>query len=460
MPPSGTWLRRPSGHGCSRRPISLFGCPGPAAISVTQPNGTLVAVKLTVQVRLGTTTEQMRSLLSTLVTCNQAANAASQVAFANGAARRHMSMRSLQKLAYDELKLTLSAQPSLLTISKVAAAYSTLRANLREGRYGKPGSKRRARVEAKPVRFRSDAAQPYDDRCLSWQHSPTDPARGTVSIWTVDGRLKDIAYVGQPGQVAMLRSWRQGETDLLVRRDGAGAPTAFLVATVDVPAGALADGPHLFSPEGWVGVDMGIENIAVTSDRPLAKELMGRFGADATDGPGGEGKVSARRKKNRQLREKLQKKGTKSAKRLLKKRSRKESRFAADVNHQISKRIVAEAKRTGRGIAREDLTGIRERVRLRKPQRATHSSWAFAQLAEFLDYKAAREGVPMAEVDPANTSRRCTRCGHTEKGNRPSQAEFCCRACGFVEHADLVGADNIAYKAPQAWAQSTVPSAA
>lgn len=74
-----------------------------------------------------------------------------------------------------------------------------------------------------------------------------------------------------------------------------------------------------------------------------------------------------RRTRNRELRHTLQMKNTKSAKRLLRQRARKEARFAADVNHQISKRIVAEAERTGRGIAVEELTGIRERVRLRKP---------------------------------------------------------------------------------------------
>jgi putative transposase len=51
----------------------------------------------------------------------------------------------------------------------------------------------------------------------------------------------------------------------------------------------------------------------------------------------------------------LQAKKTSSSRRLLKKRRRKEARFAADVNHQISKRIVAAAERTGRGIAVEEL---------------------------------------------------------------------------------------------------------
>ena len=102
----------------------------------------------------------------------------------------------------------------------------------------------------------------------------------------------------------------------------------------------------------------------------------------------------------RALRAKLQAKGTKSAKRLLRKRSRKETRFAADTNHVIAKRIVTEAQRTGRGIALEDLTGIRARVRLRKPQRVTLHSWAFAQLGQFTAYKAALAGVPVVHVDP------------------------------------------------------------
>jgi putative transposase len=69
---------------------------------------------------------------------------------------------------------------------------------------------------------------------------------------------------------------------------------------------------------------------------------------------------------------------------------------------------VAEAERTGHGIAVEELTGIRERVRLRKPQRATLHSWAFAQLGSFLAYKAKQAGVAFVEVDPAYTSQMCS----------------------------------------------------
>ena len=61
---------------------------------------------------------------------------------------------------------------------------------------------------------------------------------------------------------------------------------------------------------------------------------------------------------------------------------------------------MTEAERACRGIALEDLGGIRERVRLHKPQRGTLHSWSFAQLGTYIAYKAARAGVPVAFVDP------------------------------------------------------------
>src|SRR5208283_4961874 len=111
---------------------------------------------------------------------------------------------------------------------------------------------------------------------------------------------------------------------------------------------------------------------------------------------------------------KLQSRQTPSAKRRLKKLSGKESRFARGVNHCISKQIVENAKRTECGVAIEDLTYIRERIRARRRQRAVLHSWAFAQLRAFLEYKAALAGVPLFTVDPRNSSRECSACGHAD----------------------------------------------
>ena len=371
------------------------------------------------------TPEQSDALARTLALCNSAANTAS----ATGFARKVTTPRALQRLAYQDMKeLGLSAQPALHVLRKTAGAYAALRANAKNGNLGRPASARYLKAMDKPIQFRADAAQPFDDRCLSWNHTAQ-----TVSIWTVDGRIRNIAFVGEPGQLAMLAEHRQGESDLLTHQG-----KWYLLATVDVPAATLVE------PDGFIGVDMGIVNIATTS---AGQNWSGD-------------RINRLRHKNRRLRAKLQAKGTKSAKRLLKKISGREARFSADTNHLISKRIVTEAKRTGKGIAVEDLTGIRSRVRLRKPQRVMLHSWAFAQLGAFLSYKAEAAGLAFVQVDPAYTSQQCNACGHIDKLNRIDQATFACRSCGVSLNADLNASMNIADRGVRAWGAVTLPYAA
>ncbi|MGC5023092.1 hypothetical protein, partial [Micromonospora sp. DT47] len=135
-------------------------------------------------------------------------------------------------------------------------------ANIKAGNYGKPGSQRRRRVEATPVRLRWDAAQPYDARMLSWQSD----ARA-VSVWTIDGRLKGVAYTGSPDQLKAVAELPVGESDL-VHRDGMW----FLYATVEVAEADPVD------PQGFLGVDLGVVNIATDSDgRAYAGEKLNRY---------------------------------------------------------------------------------------------------------------------------------------------------------------------------------------
>ncbi|NVI92216.1 RNA-guided endonuclease TnpB family protein, partial [Actinomadura sp. BRA 177] len=322
-------------------------------------------MKLVVQIKLLPDAATEAALRETLKLCNQAACHASRRAHATGIKGK----TALQRLVYDELKaMGLSAQPAIHCVRKVAGAYATLAENLKAGSYGPVGSRRRAAVEGAPVRFRKDAAQPFDDRSLSWQ---TD-AR-TVSIWTVHGRHKNVAFACSAEQAKMLAAHRQGESDLVWR-----GGCFYLYATCDLP-----HAPE-YVPDGFTGVDLGIVNIATTCDGTVHSGK----------------RVNQVRHRNRRLRGKLQAKGTKSAKRLLRHLSGREARFAADTNHRISKSIVTEAQRTTHGIALEDLGGIRARVRLRKPQRVTLHTWSFAQLGAFIAYKAERAGAPVVFVDP------------------------------------------------------------
>jgi putative transposase len=368
---------------------------------------------------------QEAALRDTLALCNQAANYTSQVAHRTSVTGK----QSLQRLVYGDLKaMGLSAQPAIHVARKVAGAYAALRANIRAGNLSGSDSKRRHRTESRPLRFRANAAQPFDDRCLSWQLD-----RRSVSIWTVAGRKAGIPFACSAAQMACLRKHRQGESDLVCRDS-----KWFLYATCQLPEADLR------KPAGFIGVDLGIANIATTSD---GTRHAGRH-------------LNRVRHRNRALRRKLQTKGTKSAKRLLHKRARKESLFVTDTNHRIAKRIVTEAERTGRGIALEDLQGIRGRVRLRKPQRIMLHSWAFAQLGRFIAYKAARAGVAVIYVDPAYTSQGCSACRHIDRKNRPDQATFCCTSCGFAKHADVNAARNIAQRGVAGWAAVSQPHAA
>ena len=112
----------------------------------------------------------------------------------------------------------------------------------------------------------------------------------------------------------------------------------------------------------------------------------------------------------------------------------------AHINHCLSKALVERAQINGAAIALEELTGIRGRVQGSKRFNRMMSSWAFAQLRQFIEYKAALAKVPVISVDPRSSSRTCSGCG--ERGVR-DRADFHCNACGFHVHSDLNAARNL-----------------
>ena len=337
--------------------------------------------------KLQPTPEQAYALLRTLETANKACDRLSELAWE----AQEFGQYSLHKAFYRTIRdeFPLSAQVVVRLNAKVADAY---------------------KIDQKVQRqFRTHGSISYDLRILSWNLE-----KSRVNIWTVEGRQKVPFVCGDHHRE--LIGFQRGETDLVYRDK-----EWFLFTTVDVP-----DQKEKEAVE-WIGVDMGLVAIAQTSDGT-------RFAGST---------VNSRRARNARLRRKLQKKGTKAAKRLMRRRRRKEQRFAADVNHQISKKIVGAAQRTESGIALEDLKGVRARVRASKKQRRSLHSWSFGQLQGFILYKAKRAGVPVRFVDPRNTSRTCGACGCVDKRNRKSQAAFRCVACGHTDNADSNAAENI-----------------
>jgi IS605 OrfB family transposase len=359
-------------------------------------------MKVMAQIKLNATPDQAQALKLTIERANAACNQISEVVWLEKLYRQF----SLHRRVYTRVreKFGLGSQLAILLIAKVTDAYKL--------------NKTKQRV------FKKHGSITYDSRILTYFTK-----RKEVSIWVLGlGRIK-IPYTAGNRQLRFLE-FQQGESDL-VYRDGEW----FLHATCNV------EEPEPYDPEDILGVDLGVTNIAVTSD--------------------GKGVSSKAVEDNRvwyqTRRSALQSVGTKSAKRRLKQLSGRQSRFQRDTNHRISKELVLEAKRTKRAIALEDLRGIRSRTRVipGSVNRAKASNWSFFQLRSFIQYKALVAGVPVILINPAYTSQRCSACGHIEKANRKSQSGFQCCACGHEIHADLNAARNIQAKAQGVW--STAP---
>jgi IS605 OrfB family transposase len=170
-----------------------------------------------------------------------------------------------------------------------------------------------------------------------------------------------------------------------------------------------------------LGLDRGIINIVATSkgDKYSGKE------------------VRKHRRKHLHNRKTCQAKGTRSAKRRLKKMSGREKRFSKDVNHVVSKWICSMPETT---FVLEDLS--RNRKKKGKKFNKRISDWSFYQLEQFLKYKSEACGKKVVYVDARYTSQKCSCCGSIDKKSR-NGGNYVCVRCGYSEHSDLNAAKNI-----------------
>lgn len=326
---------------------------------------------------------QAKSLLATMKESNRACNEISEYAWAH----KVFNQFKLHKGTYHAVRKSyiLSAQSVVRCISKVADAYKL--------------DKKKQRT------FKLLGAITYDVRILSYSID-----KRIASLWSVDGRLK-IPFLCHNEKFL---PYIKGEADLVTKKG-----KWYLFQTVEVPEDDVLD------VEDFLGVDFGLVNIATlsTGEKMSGKELE---------------KYRITRQK---VRSSIQSKGTKGAKKALKRLSGRERRTASIVNHTIAKRIVETAKHGNKGIALEDLTGIRKNSEFKgEVFRTRVGRWNFSQLRGFIEYKARRSGVPVVVVDPRYTSQTCNFCKHLGSRNGES---FTCTACGYSEHADANAARNI-----------------
>jgi len=344
-------------------------------------------VKLVAPVRLLPDAQQAALLRATLERCNAACAWIAETANEKCIRRQY----DIHHAVYAETRTRfgLTAQAAVRCISKVADSL-------------KVGDEDAIRA------FRPHAAQPYDERIF--RLLPGD----RVSIWTLTGRIVVPFTCGQRQREMIARA--KGQADLMLVRG-----KWMLALTCD------ANASPAYTPIDVLGVDLGVVNLACDN---LGNTYTGKH-------------VETVRRRQHTRRRALQKKGTRSAKRALRRASGRQARFQRHTNHCISKAIVAVAQRDRCAIALEDLSGIRDRVQAPRRQRARLHNWGFHEERALITYKAFQCGAPIVLVDPRNTSRECPCCHLIDKRNRKTRDDFVCIRCGFAGPADHIAGINI-----------------
>jgi len=206
---------------------------------------------------------------------------------------------------------------------------------------------------------------------------------------------------------------------MTIKRNRAGQWFVIFACEVDVK-------PVNNTSKKEIGIDVGIESFATTSD--------GVF----VDNPRYLIKAEKRLKLlgRRLSRKKKDSKNRRKAKYLLAKQYLKVSNQRLDFLHKLSHELMKDNKT----IVVEDLNikGMIHNHHLAK--HISDASWG--SFIKMLEYKAVTSGSTLIKVNPKNTSKTCSNCGAIN--NIPlKQREYHCSVCGFVCHRDLNASINI-----------------
>lgn len=353
----------------------------------------------TIIVQLKTTPEQDTVLHRTMVAHTQCFNEVARVGFSQGCSNGI----ELHKQTYYPLRIEHPDLPAQLVCAARVKATEAVKSAL--DRLKKGRTTRTPHAQFCPIRY--DARSYW----VKWESM-------TCSLATMNGRVQMGFTV--PAHAHKYVGGKVCSADLCYAR---GRFTLHIVVSLPDP---------VIPPSSEViGVDLGLNRPAVTSNRHFLGERRWR----------------EQERRIFRTRRKLQAKGTKSAKRHLKKLSGKLLRQRKDHDHVLSKRIVQNAT-PGATIVIENLTHIRSTSKIGRrgknldTKRRLHS-WSFAQFHGFLSYKAQERGMQVVKIDPRHTSQTCSHCGYVARNNRRSQSLFLCRECGYCLNADLNASYNI-----------------
>ena len=337
-----------------------------------------------------------------------------------------LNKNEVQKVIYNTIreKFNLKSQMTISCIRSVIARYKTVK----------------TQMARRPYKYQDQNTGEWyrEVRDLTWLHKPISFNRpqvdlqrnrdwsylssGQLSINTLDGRVK-VDPICRGFNQYLDGTWKFGLAKLL---KSSGKWYLHISATKEVTDFNKQTVKHV------VGLDRGLRFLATSYDEQGKTAFF--------DGQA----IMRKRAKYQKLRATLQAKGTKSAKRRLKKLSGRENRWISDVNHCLSKTLVQKYGANTLFVL-ENLNGVSfERTDLPKALRNQNKSWAFYQLEQFLTYKAHLHNSEVVEVSAKYTSQRCPKCGVIKKDNRNHEKhEYHCDNCSYRSNDDRIGAMNI-----------------
>lgn len=381
-------------------------------------------MQVTIKVKLKITNSETASNFSkTMEQYRQACNYVSEYIFNHDF---DMKQSRLNKELYSELRnlFSLKSQMAQSVIRTVIARYKTVKSQMLRRPYKYQDQNtgewhRETRNLAwlyKPISFNRPQVDLQRNR--DWSYL----SNGQLSVNTLDGRVKAIPVCHGFSQY-FDGTWKFGLAKLLKTGN---KWYLHISATKEVADFDKQTVKHV------VGIDRGLRFLATAYDDQGETAFF--------DGKA----IMRKRAKYQKLRATLQAKGTKSAKRRLKKLSGRENRWMSDVNHCLSKTLVQKYGANTLFVL-ENLNGVSfERTDLPKSLRSQNKSWAFYQLEQFLTYKAHLNNCEVVEVSAKYTSQRCPKCGVIKKDNRNhGKHEYHCINCGYRSNDDRIGAMNI-----------------
>lgn len=376
--------------------------------------------------------ETAQAFSNTMCKYRDACNFISQYIFEHAF---ELKQSKLNKALYHDLrdKFELKSQMAQSAIKTVIARYKTVKTQLFQHPF-------RYDTGKKDGKGRGIWAQIYRDLTWLWQpinfkRPQLDLQRGRdwsylsatnqLSLNTLNGRRKVDFVCKGFDQYLDQTKWKFGSLKMLQLR---GKWYIHLSATTAIPEFEAEQAVHV------VGIDRGLRFLAACYDEK-GKSIL--FSGQ---------KILRKRRKYKKLRAELQAKGTKSAKRRLKKIGQRENRWMSDVNHRLTKTLI-DHYGSNTIYALEDLTDVRFATeKSPKDQRYEILSWAFYQFEQFLTYKANLNSSAVVKVPAKYTSQRCPKCGRIHKDNRDHELHlYTCDKCGYKSNDDRLAAMNIQF---------------